>query len=220
MKSFSTALVGIALLVATCVVGAVHGQLTNRWGPQPDLVAAGTLLEKMPQEIAGWVATSELPLEDNVVEMLQCKGSVSRVYEHPQTGERISVAVLLGPSGPIAVHTPEICYSSKDFRITSDRHRWSVSDTEELWDLRLKSNDAIGSPLRVLYGWTNDRYWHATKYPRFAYGGRPLLYKIQLAGPVPIEGKRDAMKEFLAAFLPVLREHLIDPSQASSSKEK
>jgi hypothetical protein len=204
--------VGTVLLAATAVVGVVHGNLTNRWGEQPDMFAAAELLEELPESIEGWNLLRSSPLDERVKEMLQCSGSISRVYENATTGERIYVVVLLGPSGPIAVHTPEICYSSKDYRITAARQRWSLNEQEEFWDLRLKANDISGSPLRVLYGWTNDRHWHATQYPRFAFGGRPLLYKIQLAGPVPVDQGRDACQDFLTAFLPVLRERLVGPN--------
>lgn len=211
MKSYLLVLVAGGLIAVSLLVGVVHGRMTNRWGIQPDMKEASRRLESMPADIDGWHAES-YPLDERVAEMLQCQGSLNRVYENPKTGQKVSIVVLLGPAGPIAVHTPEICYSSKDYSITSDRVPYAVDDQQDLWDLRLKSNRAGAAPLRVLYGWTNDGNWDATANPRFAFGGRPLLYKIQLAGPVPNEsGEQDACRDFLAAFLPVLRKHLLSP---------
>lgn len=207
-KPLSVLILAAVLLAVTLATGVVHGTRTNRWGPQPDLVAAAKLLEETPDQVAGWHRLPSEDLDPRVSEMLQCRGSLCRVYEHAETGERVSVFVLLGPAGPIAVHTPEICYSSKDYRIVEDRQRWPINEHEDLWDLRLKRNDLSETPLRVVYGWTNDRQWHATDWPRFAYGGRPLLYKLQMAGPVPGNENQDACRDFLNAFLPLLQKHL------------
>lgn len=209
MKNFTLAIIAVGLIGISAVVGVVHGRLTNRWGPQPDMLDAARRLEAMPADIEGWKAVDH-ELDPRVAEMLQCKGYVNRVYENVKTGQKVSVVVLLGPAGPIAVHTPEVCYSSQDYSIATDRTGFKVDDRQDLWDLRLKSNRPGAAPLRVLYGWTNDGNWHANDNPRFAYGGRPLLYKIQLAGPEPV-GDNDACQEFLAAFLPVLRKHLLSP---------
>jgi hypothetical protein len=166
----------------------------------------------MPLELEGWHLVRETELSKSATEMLQCKGSVRRIYENNKTGDHVSVVVLLGPSGPIAVHTPEICYSSRDYRIERDRVACELNDGDQLWDLRLKANDDRNLPLRVMYGWTNNGKWQATEQPRFTFGGRPMLYKIQLAGPVPVSEDKDACKEFLAVFLPSLRGHVADGS--------
>lgn len=211
MKSPILVLLVLALGAASIAVGVVHGRLTNRWGTPPDMKEAARKLDSLPQEISGWECT-EHDLDQRVADMLQCKGYVNRIYKNTKTGETISVVVLLGPAGPISVHTPEICYSSRDYKISSDRVKHPLDDKQDLWDLRLKSTQAGAAPLRVLYGWTNDRDWHANADPRFAYGGRPLLYKIQLAGPLPANEKApDPCEVFLSAFLPVLREHLLNP---------
>jgi hypothetical protein len=210
MKSYILALSAGGLTAVSLLVGVVHGRLTNRWGPQPDMEEASRRLESMPEDIEGWHCDPHSPpLDERVKEMLQCQGSLNRVYENVKTGQTVSVVVLLGPAGPISVHTPEICYSSQDYQIASDRVAYTIDSQQDLWDLRLKAKEG-GAPLRVLYAWTNDGNWDATANPRFAFGGRPLLYKIQLAGPVPNEtSDQDACRDFLDAFLPVLRKHLI-----------
>jgi hypothetical protein len=213
MKSFSLWIVGAALVAATLGVAVAHGKLSRRWGTPPDVEAAAKRLERLPTQIGDWqIKGSDQKLDERVAQMLQCNGTINRVYENTKTGDKVRVFVVLGPAGPIAVHTPEICYSSKDYKIDAPRQRWAVDDANTLWDLRLKSNDISDTPLRVVYGWTNDTHWQATDSPRFAFGGRPMLYKIQLAGPVPASEERDACREFLSAFLPVLKKHLTDAS--------
>jgi hypothetical protein len=216
MKSAWTLLTGVALIAITLATGAAHGRLIGRWGAQPDVVDGARLLERVPPQFGDWQKVGNDKLDPAAERVLQCHGNIVRVYENKRTGDRVSVAVLLGPAGPISVHTPEICYSSRDYQITQDRKLWTSAGTgqaadDTLWDLRLTANDVSLTPLRVLYGWTNGKTWQATERPRFAFGGSPYLYKLQLAGPAPVEeDTRDVCGEFLSAFLPVLRNHMID----------
>jgi hypothetical protein len=194
-------------------VGIVHGRWTNRWGYRADIVSAGARLEQLPLVIGDWSANANVPLDPPTARLLQCTGTVNRVYVNSKTGDRVSIAVLMGPSGPISVHTPEVCYSSRDYHVAQDRVTWKVGEgdnlKDEFWELRMVGNDA--TPLRVLYGWTNEKQWEATANPRFAYGGSQYVYKLQLAGPFPGEDqKRDVCREFLAEFLPILRKYMID----------
>ena len=216
MKSTFLMVLGGALVAMTVAAGIVHGRWTNRWGHRPNIESAGIRLEQLPMDIGDWHSDQNDALDPVVAGLLQCAGSVNRVYENQKSGDKVSVAVLLGPSGPIAVHTPEICYSSIDYQIAQDRSRWTMAEADqpgdEFWDLRMQGNDVAASPIRVLYGWTKEKFWNATENPRFSYGGSSYLYKLQLAGPIPIEDqKRDVCREFLAAFLPILRKHMIEP---------
>jgi hypothetical protein len=214
---FTTLLGLTGILVAiTVAAGLVHGRWTNRWGHRPDIVSAAERLEQVPLIIGDWQAQGNQPLDPVAARLLQCAGSVNRRYVNEKTGDRIWVAVLLGPAGPIAVHTPEICYSSQNYHIAKDRDQWTVGEADqpadEFWDLRMQGNDVSAMPFRVLYGWTKEKHWKATENPRFSYGGSHYLYKLQLSGPNPSEDQsRDACRDFLTAFLPVLRKHMIDP---------
>jgi hypothetical protein len=156
----------------------------------------------------------EEQLAKEVAEVLHCYGSVQRVYQHDSTGTKVSFVVLFGPMGPISVHTPEICYSSRDYSVATQREALVVQATPEvndqLWDLRLKANRASGQPLRVLYGWTCNGVWQATERPRFSFAGKPYLYKLQLAVATPAKQQQSDMCEnFLQEFLPVLRPFLL-----------
>ena len=124
--------------------------------------------------------------------------------------ETVNVAVLLGPTGPMAAHTPDICYSGRDYSIDQRRQhakiRPEVVPDETFWMLTLRSKDIHGNLLRVYYGWRREGAWVAPKHARFALSGRPYIHKIQLACPLPIESAledTDPGREFLKAFLPV-----------------
>jgi hypothetical protein len=83
------------------------------------------------------------------------------------------------------VHTPEVCYSSREYTQDGDRRRVAVKDLADkehtLWHLPLKANNIDATSLRVFYGWSTGTEWGAPEYPRFIFGNLPHLYKLQVA---------------------------------------
>jgi hypothetical protein len=211
----------LGLLLSTLGAGWLQGSLSDRWGPRPSAeIAADSLRRFPPSDVGNWRVRREVPLAPDAAQMLQSPAHIVRVYEHQQTGDSITVMVLLGPPGPIAVHTPEICYSSRDYTVDGERRVYSVKGASggehTLWDLALKANNLEGQSLRVLYGWSSGTHWEAARYARFAYGGLPHLYKLQLAIPtssISKSGDFDPAQDFLANFIPQLQRSLVDASR-------
>src|SRR5688500_8733172 len=109
MKSAWTLLAGSALIAITIATGIAHGRLIGRWGAQTDVISGAKQLARIPDRIGDWHNVRSDDLAPEAARMLQCAGNIVRVYENTRTGDRVSIAVLLGPAGPISVHTPEIC---------------------------------------------------------------------------------------------------------------
>jgi hypothetical protein len=176
-------------LVVTIATGVVCGRFSNRWGPVPDLIAAGDLLKSMPKTLGDWQLVEDQPIDESVVQMLECSGYVNRVYRHRTSGEEASVSIVVGPAGPISVHTPEICFSSRNYTLEHDRQRFELTDAENrvhsFWGSTFRSNSAVGGKLRVFYAWLPNEIWTAADSPRYSYAGRPLLYKLQAAASLP-----------------------------------
>ena len=209
----------VAVLIAmglTVASGAVFGKMSNRWGPSQDSLAAASKLESFPEEFGNWKLQSEERMSDNVVKMLECSGHISRVYVNQESGERVSVAVIVGPSGPIAVHTPEVCFSSRAHKTLESRQATAVGNSDDqLWAMTFESNDLNANLIRVYFGWTPGNRWEATKNPRVSLAWCPYLYKIQLASHLPAGTdltSNDPCKNFLKDFIPVMRDYLIDCS--------
>ena len=220
MKLSSIIFGPILLVVGTLAAGWMHDNMTDRWGPKTSLsTAAQRLTRPLPDRLGNWQLRRENEISDDVTRVLQCPAYVSRVYEHAETGDIVSVALLLGPSGPIAVHTPEVCYSSRDYSIASERKETPIVDgdgnSHTFWEVTVQSKEIDSSSLRVFYGWTRGTGWEAARSPRFAYGGAPYLYKLQLScdvqrGAAPTDF--DPCDDFLSQFLPQIRSRLIDPA--------
>jgi hypothetical protein len=210
-----------SLLVATLWGGWREGHASHRWGDSQELQRAAEQLGKpLAVRFGNWRLQSEQPFSADVVRLLQCPAHICRTYVNEQTGDNVNVAVIVGPAGPVSVHTPEICYSSEDFQVTSRRAVTQLRDRSgrqhSLWDLKLQANGLHASSLRVLYGWGTGGAWSATDSPRFQHAGKPYLYKIQLAAAASeATDEYDPCQDFLEAFLSELSSRLV-PQEASS----
>ncbi|TWU55693.1 exosortase-associated EpsI family protein [Rubripirellula reticaptiva] len=190
----------IALVALSCVV---HGYLDGRWTVNANLNDQGKLLSEIPEQIGDWKLTGTKQLDPKAEQLLRCFGSVVREYTKEGTSEVVNVAIMFGPRGPIAVHTPEVCYSSVGTEIARDRKVESLDvegQDNSLWSVQFADAvDALPS-LDVWYAWSDGGPWEAREQPRFWL--TETLYKIQVAGPVGEIGQRP-VEDFLTAFLPV-----------------
>ncbi len=200
-----------AAAVLTCAAGWIDARWSNRWSTPAELDAAALRLEKVPTRVGEWQMQSQETIAPEVEEMLQCVGHFSRVYFNPTTNESVGVAAIVGPPGPTSVHTPEICYTSRDHVVVEDPTAVSIRPQERpdetFWRMTFRSGGLQGAHLRVYYAWSDGSgVWSASEHPRFKYSGQPLLYKIQLASRSQGETSRDddPCQRFLKSFLPAL----------------
>jgi hypothetical protein len=217
MVGKSTFAAVLVVVLATVVVGAVNFKM-RRGTDGPELQAAASRISSIPSTVGDWEMQADHPLEPAVIDMLQCAGHFSRSYVEKSTNAVVDVALIVGPAGPTAAHTPEICYKSQDHKVieepTAIQVRPSEKPGEDLWQMTFQADDLGGGRLRVIYAWS-DRLgpWTAAKNPRWTFGGEPLLYKLQLATRLP-DGESsaddDAAKRFLKSFLPVLDTALLE----------
>ena len=200
-----------AVIGTTLLVGAIQGKLSRRWGMPAEVSVWGERLESLPGDVGPWQLSENSRLGSEVVDVLECVGHLKRTYVHRQTGESVDVAVTVGPAGPIAVHTPEVCYSAQNYQVERSRERVELPTadgrTDAFWAVTLDSKHSGEHPIRVYYAWTAGGPWQASERPRFQFSGKPCLYKIQLTCPAPTGSSTetgDACRRFLEAFVPAL----------------
>lgn len=205
-----------AIVVAMTLLSAVvHGYSDGRWTQPTDRMVQGERLAQLPERCGPWVLMKTMELQEDAARVLRCYGSTIRAYRHEQTAEIVNVAVLFGPRGPIAVHTPEICYSSVGTAPRGDRVSHSLpvaGQPQGLWSVRFAKQDSDGSlgeaAFEVWYAWSDGGAWVAAEKPRFWL--TPNLYKLQVAGPVGHNGTSPC-EDFLKGFLPQLSPLLQTP---------
>jgi hypothetical protein len=194
----------------TLAAAVLHGHWTNRWGPPDALPKAAAVFAQLPQEFGAWHLVESQPLAPSARGILQCHDDAQGLYENRQTGEHVLFTLLLGPPGPMAVHTPEICYGSIDHVPLAQRQR-VVLDPPELensaWMVQFQDlHELQGNITRVYYAWSEGSKWDAVEEPRITFGGNPYLFKMQLLVRLPEESAAvaaDPGRAFLREFLPV-----------------
>jgi hypothetical protein len=213
--------IGALLLAAvTLLGGAIQGKMARRWGRPREFAALAARLQELPTEIGAWRARESRSLTPTAEAVLECAGYVSRQYQNRKTGEIVNVAVLLGPAGPISVHTPDICYSAQDYSVLEPPKRtqfdFADGSHDELWATSLRPTSLTDFSLRVYYGWSTGGRWQAQRDARIAFAGQPHLYKLQVAGSLPStadSAEPDACATFLREFLPAARPFLAEFSE-------
>lgn len=208
-KELQNWFIGVGTAIAILLFGGVsHGLFSNRWGVAEDILSLGKKLSEIPTEIGAWKCTQDSKLEENVEKILEAKGYISRLYTHQTTGESVNVFVVFGPKGPIAVHTPEVCYSARAVTQISERTPAPVEPEFKegaLWKLAFETNSVDKRKMNVFYGWSEGGAWQAAANPRF--WRTDYLYKIQTSCQATGK-KEDSTDEFFKLFLPELRKQM------------
>jgi hypothetical protein len=216
MTRYTTIAATLFVAVLTLIGGIIHGRMSNRWGPTADAQRAAERLDEFPSEFKDWKMVSTRPLSRGALEQLQCVGYFNRIYTNHVTGDAVTVTLIVGPMGPTAAHTPEVCYSSRDDTIVDARSAVSVGDPEQagaqFWTIVFRANDLNADLSRVYYGWSTGDHWLVPDRPRFEFAGYPYLYKIQVTSHSVRRANQEASdpgRRFLTDFAPIFRDYLI-----------
>jgi hypothetical protein len=199
-KHIKIAAVCLALTLGS---GVLRGRMDYRWGPSSEMLAAAGRVAELPVQIGAWQAVRREHLDEQAVAMLRCTGNILRVYMHEPTGRQVSLALMVGPAGPLAVHTPEVCYRSTNYREQESRRRTRIVDRaggrHDFFVTTFRENRAGERLLRVYYAWNLNQEWVAPAGARTAFAGVSMLYKIQAATFVGEgdEPEADAARDFL-----------------------
>ncbi len=203
---------GKAVLLCVLLImggGVAHGYLDSRWKTKESEAEKAELLRDLPRKAGNWELASNTEIEGSAKRILQCYGSLLREYVNGTTGDRVTVFVVYGPRGPIAVHTPEVCYSSTGTEPAGDRVAKPIlinGESQSLWNVKFRKPRSTDLPhLEVFYGWSDGGPWQAASLPRVWL--TDSLYKIQVAGPPARSGDEvSPVEDFVRAFLPLLQQ--------------
>lgn len=178
--------------------------------PQAEVMEMAKRLEDMPKRFGDW----EMASADQLLELhereLQCHGYIMRTYVRSKTGDRVNVAVLLGPHGPIAQHEPQTCYPMSGYEEIQRPMKEDVPVGEGKTvplSTAVYRSPADGSTIKILWGWNDGAGWESPDTnPRFRYAGTPFLYKIQAVYKMNSlrDGSDRGLRSFMEEFLPML----------------
>jgi len=175
----------LAAALATLLASALANGLRNdRWGAAPDLQGAADRLECVAPRLGEWESFPK-PMSERQLKAAGVVGHLSRRFVHKPTGAEVHVLVIVGHSGPIAVHPPEVCYAGAGYRQQGDKVKHTVKGTRsaELWAATFVKQDATSESLRVFWAWGSGEDWSAADNPRLTFAGFPYLYKLYVVRP-------------------------------------
>ena len=193
-------------MLAACSIlvfaAVAHGWRTDRWGASGDLAAAAAALEGVPMKIGAWeAATVELSAEQ--VKAARLAGVTARKYTHRYTGSEITVIIACGRPGPIAVHTPDVCYQGAGY-VMGNQKAEPLGDGNTAWASDFTKGGAQPLTLRIRWAWSIGGSWSASESPRVEFARAHVLYKMYLIRTVsPGNSEKDQQQEheFDAEFL-------------------
>ena len=221
---FGMALVLISTLLTTYVVGGNWGW----WGKMRQAMReAATVIEKIPKSFCDWeAAADDEPLSQVAIEQLELADYVVRRYTNRTTGETVSLILMIGPTGRLTAHTPQICFGGRNFLLDSPPipvsfpYEGDEENTSEhsgnkdvLAKVVFKNQSVSGGAKLFYYGVSTGKEWMPiTNSSRTDLQRCRFLYKLQLEAFISEEnsGDNDLIARFLRTFLPQIRSELVE----------
>jgi hypothetical protein len=198
--------------------GYAHGLWTGRWSNSHDVADDAVRLSHVPETVGTWRG-EPLKLEDEaeVMKAAQIDSYVYRKYVDTVNGSVVTMLLVCGRPGPIAVHTPDICFTGSGFTLKADPVKIServeaIASPVEFWmgDFQ-KATASDVQALRVYWSWSTGEGWRAPDNPRWHFAGKPILYKMYVTcSPrnTPSTEEKNPPVEFLRVMLPALQKVL------------
>lgn len=221
-------LAGIAAAMIVCG-GLVQGLSTHRWTPNVAVERAVSRLQAVPETVEEWTSETQ-QLSDAELTFGGIDGYIKREYINSQTGARVTVLLVAGDAGPIALHPPTVCFSGRGFHVVGHETAWSTPVDESRPEAGrheflsadfANPADADPSRIRVYWGWSVDGRWQAPDHPRMEFAGSPALYKLYVSERWLPDHSDTADtgtgRLFLESLLPQLTQALSDNHQQENN---
>lgn len=207
MKRWIAALTASALLVAA---GLVHGLWTDRWHQPADVRAAAEAMDRLALDVGPWKGTSLTPGSAGA----GVAGCIQRRYEPRAGGTGVSMALVCGRPGPVAIHTPEACYGASGFRV-GPRQRIELPGLGVFWRTDATRKTATDElRLRIYFGWQASGGWTAPEDARTTFAGERLLHKLYVVRELHgSDDKTEPCEDFLRVLLPELQKSVLGSNE-------
>ena len=179
------ALACAAAAALTIAPAILEGLYANRWGNPPDFAAAADQLKGFPQEFGAWKFVSDGdPVSEYVARELGLAGYISRSYAHRENGSVVSLLLMVGQSGPLLRHPPNVCYANRANEQVGEMTTFHVETTKPASQFNLleyrRPQSLTNDRFLVAYSMAASPTWSAPRMPRVEFGGAKKLYKVQL----------------------------------------
>jgi hypothetical protein len=150
-------------------------------------------------------------------------GCLTRHYVNQRTGVGVTMSLVCGRPGPVAIHTPDVCYAASGYEAeNSTTFAPSLGPTLPAAEFKtaqfVRTKAAEQTNLRVIWSWNAGGAWTVSDSPRFAFARQPVLYKLHLVRELASPNEPladDPCIEFMQFLLPELQKMVISPPAES-----
>lgn len=209
----------LSLIAAAVIVfsSVAHGIWTMRWTGAKPLEEAAAKVALVPEAFGEWTS-EDLSVKKRTMDQAGARGYLSRRYINRSNGQTMMAMLLCGQPGPLAAHTPMICFRATGMEPSGPDKRCSLRDDgSQDWGELFWADfvgTASGSPMRVRLFWgfsPDGLHWQAPSNPRVALAGQPVLLKVfvhrefdrgKVSESEDIAPDKDPCADFLREFLP------------------
>src|SRR5947208_649996 len=154
MKRTLITTLAIAAVLGT---GIVHGVWTGRWEITDEPGASVARLPNVGMDLGDWQGQT---LDAESQQLGDASGCLLRRYTNKFTGANVTVFLLCGRPGPVAIHPPDSCYAAGGYEIATPSLFKAAADAgaspPEFRVARMRKKRAgEQNQLRVFWSW-ND----------------------------------------------------------------
>ena len=204
---------GVVVVALTLLIGGgvVQGMITHRWQPIVRTNGPETRLAAIPLQLGEWdgkdgeLSTAERSAAGVTHDLL-------RTYTNQATGDVVTVTLMCGPTGPIAVHPPTACYrgagyqqagETRSVRIESVTSEKKTGHVFAIADFYKPARSDQPQP-RIYWAWSTNGHWVTPDSPRLEFASSPVLFKLYVTCERPFGSKPGPTPadEFLKLLLP------------------
>jgi hypothetical protein len=219
--SFKTYLFAAAAAAAFVGAGFVHGFWTDRWAQSDEVNQAVERLAAIPRDLGDWRG-EEIEVKPGQVAP-GVAGSVTRRYANRARGVAVVIALVCGRPGPVATHTPEVCYGASGY-VVADKKAVRIAGQEpaaQFWTSDATRTRATEeSRLRLYWAWNGGQGWLASsdarqQFPRHRHPVLHKLYVLRDLAEGETHGKDEPCEAFLRVLLPALQASLFSPESGA-----
>ena len=209
-----------AAAILTIVFGLGHRAISDG-GLSEGIELSQDQVDQLPDQIDVWTITNREEISGAALELLECTAHGNLAYRNVETEANVILTLMSGPSGPLAAHTPEVCYSSKAYVIDSVPELLEIDLADgnkcELRVVNLVPRSDTHEPLTVIYGWHDGTTWKAPAptWARAVYAGTQSIVKLQVAiattGDSSVASTKDRqtqLRDFLDNFIPIVNKQI------------
>lgn len=185
---YAAVIVFMAVVLAS---GYLHGRQTYRWVEKPSLDQYLARLDQIPESFGDWYSKTETFQDD--LSHHGIERYLLRTYINSRSTESYRVLVVCGRPGPIASHTPDVCYRSSGYTPHGDQKRADITITDELSPYKgnqyqlnyMKFQPPKSRPtdmeLEIRWAWmAPSKKLQVPDVPRYEFASQPALYKVYI----------------------------------------